>query len=70
MGLRPLEIFSFFQYGYRLYTSESVVYSLQIMTYIDSSRAESININSQTKQTQRFKHEKIVRHHITPKKSR
>ena len=32
MGLRPLEIFQFFQCGDRLYTSESDVYGRQILT--------------------------------------
>ena len=36
MGLRPLEIFYFFQCGDRLYTSESDVHRRQILTYKDS----------------------------------
>ena len=32
MGLQPLEILLFFQYGVRLYTSESDVYARQILT--------------------------------------
>ena len=43
MGLRPLEICSFFQCGDRLYTSESAVYRRQILTYKDGSRAESLS---------------------------
>ena len=43
MGLRPLEIFYFFQRGDRLYTSESDVYRRQIMTYKDGPRAERVN---------------------------
>ena len=33
IGLWPLEIFQFFQFGDRLYTSESDVYRRQILTY-------------------------------------
>ena len=39
MGLRPLE---FFQRRYRLYTSESDVYRLQIPTYKESPLAEKV----------------------------
>ena len=38
MGLPPLEIFSFFQRGDGLHTSESDVYRRQILTYIDGPR--------------------------------
>ena len=37
MGLRPLEIFQFFQRGDRLYTSG------EILTYKDGLRAERVN---------------------------
>ena len=40
MGLRPLEIFNFFQCGDRLYTSESDV--CKIITYKDGPRAERV----------------------------
>ena len=70
MGLRPLEIFSLFQCGERLYTSESVVYRQQILTYKDGPRAERVTVNSQTKRTQRFKQDKVVHHYIGLKKSR
>ena len=40
MGLRPLEIFQFFQCVYRLYTSDSDVYGRQSLTYKDGLRAE------------------------------
>ena len=43
MGLRPLEICSFFQCGDRLYTAESAVYRRQILTYKDGSRAERVS---------------------------
>ena len=43
MGLRPLEIFNFFQCEDRLYTSESDVYRRQILTYKDSPRAERVD---------------------------
>ena len=42
MGLRPLEIFSFFQCGDRLYTSEFDVYRRQILTYKDGPSAERV----------------------------
>ena len=38
MGLRLLEIFQFFQYGDRFYTSESDFYRRQILTYKDGPR--------------------------------
>ena len=41
MGLRPLEIFEFFQRGGRLYTSESDVCRRQNLTYKDVPRAET-----------------------------
>ena len=40
MGLRPLEIFQFFQCGDRFYTSESAAYRRQILTYKDGPRAQ------------------------------
>ena len=42
MGLRPLEIFKFFQRGDRLYTSESDVYRRQILTYKDGPHTERV----------------------------
>ena len=42
MGLRSLEIFSFFQHGNRRYTSESAVYRGQILTYKDGPRADRV----------------------------
>ena len=44
MGLRPLEIFQFFQCEDRLDTSESDVYRRQILTYKDGPRAERVKI--------------------------
>ena len=38
MGLRPLEFFYFFQYGVRLYMSETDVNRRQILTYKDGPR--------------------------------
>ena len=43
MGLRPLEIFNFFQCEDRLYTSESDVYRRQILTYKDGPRTERVD---------------------------
>ena len=45
MGLRPLEFF-LFQRGDRLYTSESNVYTRQILTYKDRPRAEMVIITA------------------------
>ena len=39
MGLRQLEIFLLLQLGERLFTSESDVFSRQILTYKDGPRA-------------------------------
>ena len=39
-------LFSFLQCGDRLYTSECDVYGRQILTSIDSPRAESVNLNT------------------------
>ena len=39
MGLRPFKICQFFQFGDRLYTSESDVYRRHILTYKDGFRA-------------------------------
>ena len=49
MGLRPSEIFQFFQCGGgggggRLYTSESDANRRQILKYKDGPRAEKINV--------------------------
>ena len=41
MGLRPSEIWFFFQCGDRPYTSESDVYRRQILTYKDGHRTET-----------------------------
>ena len=46
MGLRPLEIFSFFQCGDRLYTSESDVYRRQILTYKDVPALKELRATS------------------------
>ena len=46
MGLRPLEIFYFFQCGDRLYTSESAVYRRQILTRKDGPRTERVNVGT------------------------
>ena len=43
MGVRPSEIFYFFQCWDRLYTSESVVYRLQILMYKDGPSDERVN---------------------------
>ena len=43
MGLRPLEIFYFFQCGDRIYTSESDVYRHQILTSKYGPRTERVN---------------------------
>ena len=43
MGVRPLEIFKFFQRGDRLHTSESDVYRRQILTYKDDPCTERVN---------------------------
>ena len=42
LGLRPFEIFSFFQCEDRLYESKSDVYRCQLLTYKDGARAESV----------------------------
>ena len=42
MGLRPLEIFEFFQCGDRLYSPESDVYRRQIVTYKDGRSAKRV----------------------------
>ena len=44
MSPRPLEIFSIFQRGDRLYTSESDVYRRQILTYKDDPLAEGLTM--------------------------
>ena len=46
MGLRPLEIFYYFQCRDRLYTSESDVYRRQILTYKDGPRTERVKYPS------------------------
>ena len=42
MGVRPLEIFYFFQCGNRFYMSEYYIYGRQIQTYKDEHRAERV----------------------------
>ena len=51
MGLRPLYIFYFFQWGDSLYTSESDVYRCQILTYKDDPRTERVKNEWKPKQT-------------------
>ena len=42
MGLRPVDIFKFFQCRDRLYTSESAVHRRQILTYKDGPHTERV----------------------------
>ena len=42
MGIRPVEIYKFFQCGLRLYTSESDIYRCQILAYKDGPKGQRL----------------------------